>query len=267
MKHLSFFTFLALFRRLGKKHFYAVLADASFLLLAAIGVLGLQWFQQWLVTQSQSLNLVSALASPSAEQAAAIQGFALQLIGVIVIFALYLILAWILTRALVWKFLLGMPRGVSFFKLWLKLIIPNILWMLITLVPLYFALFKLAQLYENPLVQIASKPAGYAYIFFLYLIIVVLILAYCHLTNIFYLVYFKTPRLRAVWNALKVGIGDFPRWAKPLGILSLFFVVTIVASLVAMPLPEPFKTAISFGFLFFFALVSRVWYATVYPAS
>lgn len=263
MKNSSFFAFLGLFKRLEKKHFLAALADASFLLLAYLGMLGFTRLQLGLATRAQSLNLIGALASPSAEQTAAVQGFALQLFGMILLFAVYLILCWVLTRALVWKFLVGVPRGVSFFRLWLKLILPNFVWLLITVVPLYFLLFKLALIYENPLVQIVSQPAGYAYIFFVQLSAALLLLLYCHFTNLFYLTYFKTPRFRALWDALVTGVVEFHSFLKPLGILFVFFIVIAAVGMLTNLLPEPFKTIFSFGFLFFFALISRMWYVAV----
>ncbi|MDO8642181.1 MAG: hypothetical protein Q7R76_01140 [Candidatus Woesearchaeota archaeon] len=265
---VGFTDFFGMMRQLNVHHLHAFFAEWLFLGLAALGGFAVQKLQVSIVATMQSLNLGSLAADSAAAlaNATAVRNSTYQIIGLLAVFAVYLFLAWTFTRALIWKSLLKkqgkqkLPEKYSLVHCWLKLIAVSLVWVPLTLVPLFSALLYLANLYNAPLFSLASRASGYTYIFFLQALVLALVMLYCHFTTLFYIHFFRTPKFRAVWDALKTGVTEFSRFAKPLGILLIFFVIVMLVGSLASLLPEPLKTLGAFAFLFIFSTINRAWY-------
>jgi len=270
MKRTAGFTdFFGMMRQLNVHHLHAFFAEWLFLGLAALGGFAVQKLQVSIVATMQSLNLGSLAADSAAAlaNATAVRNSTYQLIGLLALFAVYLFLAWTFTRALIWKSLLKthkqkLVEKYSLVRCWMKLSAVSLVWVPLTLVPLFSALLYLANLYNAPLFSLASRASGYTYIFFLQALVLALVMLYCHFTTLFYLSFFRTQKFHAVWDALKTGVTEFPRVAKPLGILLIFFVIVMLVGSLASLLPEPLKTLGAFAFLFIFSTINRAWYLT-----
>lgn len=260
-------SFFVLFKEPNKRHLYAFLFEFLFVLLMALGGLVFGRLQLLLQRNVQGISaegIVAGLSTgASASTIASVKGTLILILVLVFLFLVYSLVCWTLTRALIWRALIHPPAPLSFFRFWLKLLPAGFVWTLITFVPLGLAFSYLVRVYESPLFPVVSRLSGYTYIFFIQLVAVILLTLYCHFTNLFYLHFFRTPKFLAVWDALKTGVVEFPRFAKPLGILLVFFVAVMLVGSLTSFLPEPHKTVGAFAFLFVFSTVSRVWYLTL----
>lgn len=263
----SFFT---LFKKLDRRHLYAFLFECLFALLMALGALVFGRLQLLLQRRVQGISAEGVVAGlstgASAATIASVKGTLILVLVLIFLFLAYAFVCWTLTRALIWRVLIQQihPRPpLSFFRFWIKLLPAGFVWTLITFVPLGLAFSYIVRVYESPLFPVVSRLSGYTYIFFIQLAAVILLTLYCHFTNLFYIRFFRAPKFRAVWDALKTGVVAFPRFAKPLSILLVFFVAVMLVGSLTSFLPDPFKTIGAFAFLFVFSTVSRVWYIKV----
>ena len=259
----SFFTLL---KEINKRHLRAFMLEFLFVLLIGLGMLVFGKLQLVLQRRVQGVNIEGVVAGLSTgASAATIASMKETLILVLVLaflFMVYIFLCWTLTRALIWRALIPSPP-LSFFRFWLKLSLVGFVWTLITFVPLGLAFSYFVRLYDSPLFPIVSRLSGYTYLFFIQLLMLVILMLYCHFTNLFYISFLRSPKFRAVWDAVKTGVVEFSRFAKPLGILLVFFVVVMLIGSLTSFLPDPFKTIGAFAFLFIFSTVSRMWYVVV----
>ena len=261
----GFNAFFSIFEGLKKKHLFAFLYDVLFLFLGGIALYFVGKLQMQLAEKVYGTNLLGQVAhvqSASLDAVSEAKGTLFAIIGVFIFLILIIVYCWSFTRTLIWSTLLG-KKIKNLAKFSLKLSAINLVWLLLSVVPFYFVLFRLARIYNDPLFAITSRASGYTYILFLQLIMLLIVLLYCHFTNIFYYKYLHAPKLKTIWHALKFGVVNIPAFLKPMGVLMLFFVVLMFAGIINKFLPELMASILSFGIVFFFALISRQFYINI----
>lgn len=246
-----FLDFLASFRSLfTKKSLFIILLDAAFYLFAIvfsliIGKVGKTWAGSMVAS-------LGSLSYTDTTQQAAIKWVAVKVFIFLVLFLLLILLAWLVSRGIIWALLAGKRYTWSF--AW-RFSVMNLLWIIIMLVPGFF-LFK--GLYQS--VQFGPTPATQTYYYY-HVIFLIIILYLSYLLN-----YLFTRHERVFLTfkeTAKQAVLGFPRIVVPFVLMLATLVVLGFVSKALNALPNAVSSII--GTILF--LASFTWAKTYYSSA
>lgn len=179
---------------------------------------------------------------------------------VLLIYIFYLVvlfLLWALSRSLLWSVLLQKKWKPLF---WFKMVLTQIMWSLIFVLPFILLFFIFVWLYNNPFFATTISFFNYVYLMLMMVIFFAMVFIYHHFTVIMYYLFTKYQTFLSVLRAYPVGFNLLKKAWKPNVILFVVVVIVSIISTIFNIFPQPARTYLIFFLMLIIVVFFRIYY-------